>query len=397
MSTDASKDPSFDGAHAIRSASRSALRPLLHAVCADPSFSDAEDAAEQWHRLLSRPLPKGVKYGRALQRLLGHPPTLHAVVEYKDVAFFLDEEVARVVRSPLDSDGWRALQASARLAACSIGEDLDRTPSREEIQSNIQTTKSTSRRPADASVAQACKLAYAALADGLPPDHASAIGVRASSADERELTQAWAEMMQSRPGFSDECARRSAPPPDAWTAVPASVRCSLVASLESSSQSGGGMWDTVDQLNSYTKLSSQVPTGVMSKIESMASKLASDLNSGAVTMDTLNLQSIGEQVLSGCDANELSKLTGNLGELLPILSQMGPGVMPPGMSIPGLPGMAGPAAGLASSGFQAHSEWLNWPDAHHDRFVISQSPMWFLYHSLSNFNDYNYIKQVKSN
>ena len=341
-SSDASKDLVVgDGAKAIRSASRSALRPLLHAVCSDPSLSDAEDAAERWHSLLSRPLPKGVKYGRALQRLLGHPPTLHAAVEYKDVAFFLEEEAARLVRSPLDSDGWRALQASARLAACCIGEDLDRTPSREEIQSNIQTTKSSSRRPADASVAQACKMAYAALADGLPSDQASAIGARASAADERELTLAWAEMMQSRPGFADECTRRSAPPPDAWTAVPASARPSLVSRLESCSTTGGSAWDTVDQLNSYAKLSSHIPTGVMSKIETMASKLASDLNSGAATMDTLNLQSIGEQVLSGCDANELSKLTGNLGELLPVLSQMGPGVMPPGMSIPGMPGMPG--------------------------------------------------------
>lgn len=129
----------------------------------------------------------------------------------------------------------------------------------------------------------------------------------------------------------------SAPPSDAWTAVPSAARDSLVARLASTPTA----WDTVDQLNSYAKLSSHIPTGVMSKIESMASKLASDLNSGAATMDTLNLQSIGEQVLSGCDANELSKLTGNLGELLPVLSQMGPGVMPPGMSIPGMPGMPG--------------------------------------------------------
>lgn len=314
-------------------ASRSIVPPLVRTLCKDPAWADGDDVVERWHALMSRPVPKGIKYGKSLQRILGHPAALYTVVEYKDVALFVDEAFAATVRSPLDAEDWRALHAANRLVACALGHDLDRAPSRDEIQSNIQSSK-TKKAPNVGSVTQACKMAYAGLGECLDDAAAAAISERAAAADDQELTAAWAEMLRSTPDFAEACTQRRAPPAAAWSAVPPGARSALVAALASADSRG---WGHVDQLNGYARISSNIPTGVMSRIETMASKLASDLQSGSVTMETLNLQNIGEQVLSDCDANDLSKLSGNINELLPVLSQMAPGM--PGMA--GVPGMGG--------------------------------------------------------
>lgn len=327
--------------------------PLAETVCnagviggwtdaSKTSFEDTSSArtvAERWHALMSRPIPAEIKYGKALQRIIGHPASLYVVVEYKDMAAFIDEEFASVVRSPLDAEDWRALQALNRLVACALGHDLDRVPSRDEIQSNIRAFKMSKKAPDVGSVSQACKMAYAALGECLNDEAADAFTQRAAAADDKELTAAWSDMLRAYSSFTDECAQRSPPPANAWTAVPEVARQSLVTALGSADARA---WTQVDQMNSYAKISTNIPTGVMSKIETMASKLASDLQNGSITMDSLNLQDIGEKVLSECDAGDLSKLTGNIGELLPVLSQMAPGMaagIPGGMpaGIPGMP------------------------------------------------------------
>ena len=318
-------------------ACNAALPAVLGALCKKEALEEwpAGKLAERWHAVLSKPLPKGIKYAKAVQRILGHPAPLYVGVEYKDVSLFLDEEFSSIVKAPLDAEGWRALQAANRLAACALGIDIDRAPSREEIQQNIHAVQMAKKKPETSSVSQACKMTYVGLGEALGDEAATrALSERAAAVDDKELTAAWAAMLQERPGFADECAQRQPPPMEAWTAVPPAARQALCAALAGSRDAKA--WSSVDQMNGYSKITSNIPTGVMSKIETMASRLASDLQSGSVTMETLNLQNIGEQVLSDCSESDLSKLTGNIGDLLPVLSQMAPGAMPGGF--PGMPG-----------------------------------------------------------
>ena len=51
----------------------------------------------------------------------------------------------------------------------------------------------------------------------------------------------------------------------------------------------------------------------------MASKLAEDIVSGKTDMANVNLSDIGQQVLSGCSEDDMSKFAGNLDTLLPAL------------------------------------------------------------------------------
>ena len=311
----------------MSSACRSALPALLSAVCKPsiPWTADADTAAEKWHALLSRPLPKGIKYARALQRLLDRPATLYAGVEYKDVSLFLDEDFASTVQSPLDADGWRTLQAINRLVSAALGIDLDRVPTREEIHQNIQAAKKKPNVDAG-SVAQACKLAYAGLGEGLDDAAASkALADRAAATDDKELTSAWTTMLQGRPSFVDECVKRTPPPTEAWTAVPAASVSALQRSLR---RPDSKSWAHVDQLNGYAKISSNIPTGVMSRIETMASSWRRTCRRCG---DHGHAQP-AEHRRAGpvrLQRGRPDKTTGNIGDLLPVLSQMAPGAMPP--------------------------------------------------------------------
>lgn len=315
-------------------AARKVLPDLLRGVCKDEAWVQGDDLVERWQKLLARPVPKSIKYGKALQRILGKPATLGMIVEYRDTSIFLDDEFSATIRSPLDPEDWRVMQAANRLVALVLRTDMDRVPSRDEIQQNIQATKGSKKSPDVGSVSQACKLAFVALGETLEPAAAAAIADRANALDEKELIAAWTSMAQAHPGFLDACTSRNAPPAEAWTAVPEGARRPLVEALQPRDAAG---WVQVDQMNSYSRISSNIPTGVMSRIENMATKLAGELQTGSVTMETLNLQQIGEQVLSTCDASDLTQLSGNLGELLPVLSNMAPGVMPQMSQMPQMP------------------------------------------------------------
>lgn len=300
----------------ILSASRAALAALLPSVVEDPSrWTASDDLAERWAALMNRPLPKRIKYAKALGRLLGNAPTLWLAIEYKDESA-LDDEAKSVLRTPIDADGWRALSAAHRLAACATQTDVVRAPTREEIHQNIQQSAKQGGKQQASSVPHALRDAYRGLAACVADEAAR----EAMRAEEEDLPARWGQMLRGRADFQSQCASRSPPPPEAWTALPSASRAAVVSALQEGG-GGGDAWSHVDQLNTYANISANVPHNMMGKIESMASKLASDLSTGCVSMESLNLQSIGEEVLSQCDAEDLSALTNNLGSLLPTLQQ----------------------------------------------------------------------------
>ena len=308
----------------VSAVARTLVAQLLKTVVNDEIWAQGDDVAERWHAMMVRPVPKVIKYAKALQRILGHPASLYTVAEYKDVTIFVDEQFATVVRSPLEADDWRAIHAVNRLVACAMCYDIDRTPSRDEIHANIQATKTTKKSIDDVgTVTHACRMTYVAIGDHLDAKAAYEISARyATNDDDQVITKDWSDMLQAWPSFVDDCTKRNTPPVEAWKAIPESARPSLVKALYSPN---AALWSQIDQMNNYTKISTNIPSGVMNRIETMASKLAQDLQTGTATMENLNLQSIGESVLANCDPEELSKLTGNIGELLPMLSQMGGG------------------------------------------------------------------------
>ena len=91
--------------------------------------------------------------------------------------------------------------------------------------------------------------------------------------------------------------------------------------------------DALQQLVGYCHVQNNIPGQMMSRIESAAAGLAKSLSAGEVDLASLDLTAIGEDVISGCSAEECQALAGNLGSLLPTLAGMKDRInLPPGVA-----------------------------------------------------------------
>ena len=58
---------------------------------------------------------------------------------------------------------------------------------------------------------------------------------------------------------------------------------------------------------------------MMRNIESVANKLVQDVASGRASLDSMDVEAIGQQVLSSVSPEEISAFAGNLDKILPAL------------------------------------------------------------------------------
>ena len=62
-------------------------------------------------------------------------------------------------------------------------------------------------------------------------------------------------------------------------------------------------------------MSENIPTN----IKNMASKLADDIVAGRTDMASVNLSDVGQQVLVGCNEEDMTQFAQNINQLLPAL------------------------------------------------------------------------------
>jgi len=82
------------------------------------------------------------------------------------------------------------------------------------------------------------------------------------------------------------------------------------------------MWAKVEQLNSFASVQKNIPNKMMSRIESSAHKLAGEIATGKTDFSKLNLAQLGQNVLEGCDTEDMEAFTNNMGNLLPVLQNL---------------------------------------------------------------------------
>jgi hypothetical protein len=78
------------------------------------------------------------------------------------------------------------------------------------------------------------------------------------------------------------------------------------------------VWDHLKSLNTFAVVDGQMPSNMMSRIESLATKLTDDIVNGKPLSD-LNMDQIGNEILSSCDQEDMNKFVQNMDVLLPAL------------------------------------------------------------------------------
>jgi hypothetical protein len=84
---------------------------------------------------------------------------------------------------------------------------------------------------------------------------------------------------------------------------------------------GGEVQTLIKHINLLVQIQSNVSSEMRNTIESTAQRIASEIMDGKMSFDSLDVNAIGEEVLSQCQPEDLKSLAENLGTLLPLIQQ----------------------------------------------------------------------------
>ena len=287
-------------------------------------FSNAQEDIERWHNAICEPVdPKVAKYAKAVTRIIGETATMFFAVQYKDaVALRRNDAITSIAPIPASDSAdrarvWRTLHVMTMLGYAYHTMEPPRVPSPKDIESNIQQFRASKRAHGGKSsgksgVGPMQRAFYDKLletADLLPPQPRKALVERLHSIpveSHAQLSLSWS---------ADPFQRRGEPfGKDVLTNAD-------VQAFESVSE-----WSRVEaalrQLNDLSRVQKNIPTNMLSHIESYATDLAGKITSGDADLSNLNLQTIGEDVLKHCSEEDINGLANNIGSLLPALGSL---------------------------------------------------------------------------
>lgn len=292
--------------------------------------SDAkiEEAIESWcEHLYTKLNTKKIKYAKAVERITGRATVYHALT-YRDIeALKVSVESGVAARiglfskwgdARLDNETkdtlWNLLDMITKASLSFKEQEPPTVPTRQQIQDNIQQTRTNSDDGAaakDASMLVAFRTDMETLC--------TAWGAKVSSLSDDSVCmgvlQQWSRLNQSEENgvdFRTLCMRKTS------AVVSGMIRAS-VPELNPPEDIDDDAWGILGRLNNVSTVVGNIPSGMMTHIEAMAAKLATGLQSGQIDMANVDLASLGEQVLSKCSEKDMSNFAGNLENLLPVV------------------------------------------------------------------------------
>ena len=296
------------------------------------------DVVSRWHADMSKELDRGVKYARAVERILGCAPQAYLACEYRDMdSLYASTAVDffdRLLLPACYADGDKCPSESKKIVWGFVRE-LNRqvhllhesepqiAPTRDQIQKNISERREQRRNQSNApSMGRAFHTSLLALARNIGSESYETHLNSLSAEQQEEALEAWKQLLNDAPDLEGACQRGDVDALVAfeWTVLGEQDRIRFREALEGSH--AHSVLDALNQIVSYCKVQSKIPTQMMGRIEDYAQKLAMDITSGNASLANLDLNRIGEEVLSGCNPEDMNALAENIGGLLPTLTHL---------------------------------------------------------------------------
>jgi len=267
---------------------------------------DAHVAAfiDAWHARVAAP-PTKAKYARAVERITAAPATTYHAIHYRDAAavdgsLLAPATVEGCVRAVGEEGApvlWRYLLELSKAAYAHKDAPLPAVPSHEQIADNIRSKKKGG--------------------GGAPPSSSSSSSSAPPSGLMDGLDDLWGQL----------CALRGAAPPRDG-APRARLRELLREGGEVPVDAFPELGDApladeeralVERMRSLVTMDDAIPTNMMRGIEQVAGRLVGDIQSGKVSLEQLDLERIGKEVLSGVDESDMDDFAKNMDKILPAL------------------------------------------------------------------------------
>ena len=288
---------------------------------------------EKWCTTMREPLKKGsAKYLKAVESLTGETATVYHAFSYRDsVAVYASTSSQTLLELGLDEKllsgafdasskavFWEYIDELNRTAYAGVGKNSDLAkvpvvPSREEIHADITKRKNASssslgnKESLSQGVHESLSKIFKKRANGAAPPEPNELCKRVSNTSEGVLgDKTVRELCQARDESGFAAFVHGLDKDATW-------HCESIDSEE---------WETVNQCIGLSTMHSSIPPQMMRGIENVANKLAKDMMEGKTSLSDLNVDAIGQQVLSGLGSEDISDFANNMDKILPALGGM---------------------------------------------------------------------------
>ena len=291
-----------------------------------PSDARQKEGIDAWITNMHEPIdPKKVKYAKAVDRILSsaNPPS-HAMIyhafAYRDLKAACECSNSTALQrlnllshnmdwsDEVQATMWKYFDELNRSAFEACSKTPPTVPSRDEIAKNIKSKKTDNQPP---SMQRAFSIALHALSESRCETSSSKISDEAVEATKSAIVNLLKATDEAR--LSTQITEHSE---DALkTLQPALSDIPLLNKPLSNSE-----WSLLTQIVTLSKVERAVPSNVMSQVEQFAHKLTGDLLSGKRDFSQLsNIESIGDELMSQLNPEDMSSLTEGVESLLPAL------------------------------------------------------------------------------
>lgn len=277
------------------------------------SPDERKEEVRFWWQELNRPLVKGsAKYRTAVTSLLSQPATVYHALKYRDpqameeASEFFKAMGLTTCSTSLGTLLWEYLEELTDESYTALRETCPRVPTSKEIADDIASRKRGKTRGNEAVLGQG---AYDMLCgmytrhQETPPDHATFAASIRTLVDTHGLT-------------SDRCKARD-------------CETLLLDEFKALAPLTDDDWSDFTKVFALSTMETAIPGNMMKGIEDVASQLVQDITSGKASMSSLNVEDIGQRVLSGVSNKDMEAFTQNIDKILPAIGNMNMGGFPP--------------------------------------------------------------------
>ena len=294
--------------------------------------SDAKRASQivdQWHEVMMTALPARVPYRAALQRIISTTPCLYHACAYHDadVVFTALQEypllkemdmVQKYYDPSFTADDrktfWMYIDRMNKFSLKHSKLQLPAAPSRDELEVEIKRHQKKIQSP-EACMSTAFQAALENTTDIISA-HPGKLVSKIDSLSDEGLLDKWTLAINNQDMeaiiVNKDVSRMQ-------------VLCwgELLPTIEIASEfweiANDTVWKELRTTASLAKVKGAIPGNMMRCLEEHASKISRDIAQGNMSMQDLDMQQLGQQVLAECNIEDMSALANNVESLLPTL------------------------------------------------------------------------------
>ena len=277
-------------------------------VLAAPDTAARTQCVQDWLRAVERPLVKGnAKYRNAVGSILSEAASVYHAIKYRDALAMEEADpfwsrlkcTASTAASPLV---WDYLDEMTEEAYAAARRTPPRVPTSEEIAGDIAARRARGGRP---------PTGEAVLGNGAHDIMCGLCRARGAEAPDAEaFHRALDELVHTHGVTGDACRRRE-------------CGAAVVRVFPALSPLNETDWEGVTKMVALSTMERAIPGNMMRGIESVASQLVQDITAGRASMDALNIEDIGQRVLSGVSTQDVESFTQNIDKIIPAINSMG--------------------------------------------------------------------------